>query len=136
MSESSSGNDEQIQLAGRVDVPMIGWECDNCGEPYNSRRPPQQDMCSACRRECIWELPKDVIGRYYQELWGAQEGDELIVCATGPAPLQGEIINIGGNHDVIWFGPQSDSRMVDVEDLRLHKDPDDYGHEIYYVEVI
>jgi hypothetical protein len=122
-----------------VELPMVGWECRYCGEPYNSRTRPGLRYCR-CGRETIWELPDDRIDMYRDRLDALSVGDECVVVPEHGAALVGTVTDVRDD-GYITLGGTSDSdrgtvRVIDIDALDLYRRGDDRdpGDSIIYVE--
>lgn len=114
------------------DVPMIGWECRNCSEPFNSRLKPDVRFCGACGEETVWVLPDDVLDEYRERLLSCSRGDRLLVALERGAPIRGEVMFVTDNK--VRIGG-ADDRWIDVGELELYQDRQmiGTGDDVHYV---
>jgi DNA-directed RNA polymerase subunit RPC12/RpoP len=108
-----------VSLARNPQRPMIGWECSECGEPYNSRSEPDQIMCTACRSECIWELPDEHIEQMQSVLQDTAVGETLIVIPDHAASLVCDIVAI--DYPYIMCDSGGSNRMIDARNCTLYR---------------
>jgi len=93
-----------------VELPMRGWECRNCEEPYNSRQMPNQEMCSACARETIWKLPDRAAFEIFTNLSCAVEGDQIKVFPDRAAAMVGTVTDV--QKGMVVLDGERDSRYI------------------------
>lgn len=112
-------------LSPDVELPMVGWECDKCGEPYNSRTEPDLRFCGACGDEVIWQLPEMRTDMYQQRLRATSVSD---------------VITVVPHHGVSFRAPVVESeegaRIVEGEQLTVARDTETVVEDdIYYVTI-
>lgn len=122
-----------VELAGSVDRPMIGWECGNCSEPYNSRSKPDQRMCLACREETVWALPDDYVESMRDTLQLAHVGDELVIVPDYGAAMRGTVTDRTTYEIILDDG----DRIISIPDCTVRRPGSGrslIGDDIHYVE--
>lgn len=135
-----------VELTREISLPMRGWECDNCSEPFNSKSKPDQHMCAACRRETVWKLPGDARAEITDRLANATEGDQIAFVPDRAASLKG-IVSEASDGTILLDKGSDDPRIIEYEtDVDSDEDPstprlfnptkeNDFGQDIYHVEV-
>jgi len=80
------------------EYPHIDWVCVNgdCGAVYSSAGKPDTDHCPN-GHEAIWRPNTDTVEEYIDLLESLDEGDGLVVCGRGPAPLKARVAEVGEN---------------------------------------
>jgi hypothetical protein len=130
-----------VELTHEISLPMRGWECGNCGEPYNSERQPNQHMCMACREETIWELPQEARAEITDRLANANEGDEVAIVPDHAGSMKGIVteteegrlvLDGDGDGPVIAYDTGDEPETPKLS--KFGEDPD-LGDDIFHVEV-
>lgn len=123
-----------------ISLPHVGWVCDKCGEPYNSKKRPDMHMCSACGKETTWSLPEERIDGYRRRLQDVSFGEEVVVIPDMAAGMKGMVYRSRKN--VVFIGDprvEKEIRVIDVSKFEMLK-LDEYKHShpgdpIQYIEV-
>ena len=99
------------------DFPHIDWVCVNgdCGSVYKSSGKPNTDHCIE-GHEAIWRPNEDMLKEYIEVLESMEEGDGIVVCGSGPAPLMGRVEAVG-DAEIRTESMDSPPRVVRWSDL-------------------
>lgn len=91
-----------MELAERdeYELPHIDWVSSGSGSVYRSTGKPDTDFDPDADHAVSWYPNDGQIEAYIDVLESLDVGDAVVMCANGPAPLKGKVVETGDNYIV------------------------------------
>jgi len=134
-----------LATRGDYEYPNIDWRCRKCDEVYRSSGYPDETRCTNGHGHG-WKPDPDKLADYIDTLESLEEGDGVVVCGRGPAPLMGVVESTdesqlkieeieGPSRIVQWRGSEEGEETLAIEWYEAGDNPA-LGDQVYHVETV